>query len=100
HGLPRLRRASVPRVLRALLRQRLPRAARRLVGGAPACCHDDVPKLGPSPASAAVLRGTARQMTVVPSEIEVHSYLAESDERALADDVLHRLPRPFNALPL
>ena len=38
-------------------------------------------------------------MTVVPSEIEVHSYLAESDERALADDVLDGLTRPFKELP-
>ena len=34
HRLPRLRRAPVPRVLRGLLRLRLPRAARRLVGHA------------------------------------------------------------------
>src|SRR6476619_7827105 len=38
-------------------------------------------------------------MTVVPSEIEVHSYLAETDERALADDVLDGLTRPFKELP-
>ena len=38
-------------------------------------------------------------MTVVPSEIEVHSYLAEGDERALADDVLDGLTRPFKELP-
>jgi len=38
-------------------------------------------------------------VTVVPSEIEVHSYLAEGDERALADDVLDGLTRPFKELP-
>jgi L-histidine Nalpha-methyltransferase len=38
-------------------------------------------------------------MTVVPSEIEVHSYLAATDERALADDVLDGLTRPFKELP-
>jgi L-histidine Nalpha-methyltransferase len=38
-------------------------------------------------------------MTVVPSEVEVHTYLAASDERALADDVLDGLTRPFKELP-
>jgi L-histidine N-alpha-methyltransferase len=38
-------------------------------------------------------------MTVVPSEIEIHTYLAASDERALADDVLDGLTRPFKELP-
>jgi L-histidine Nalpha-methyltransferase len=38
-------------------------------------------------------------MTVVPSEIEVHTYLAATDERALADDVLDGLTRPFKELP-
>jgi L-histidine N-alpha-methyltransferase len=35
----------------------------------------------------------------VPSEIEVHTYLAAADERALADDVLDGLTRPFKELP-
>jgi L-histidine N-alpha-methyltransferase len=35
----------------------------------------------------------------VPSEIEVHTYLAAGDERALADDVLDGLTRPFKELP-
>jgi L-histidine Nalpha-methyltransferase len=38
-------------------------------------------------------------MTVVPSEVEVHTYLAATDERALADDVLDGLTRPFKELP-
>src|SRR4051812_31240243 len=35
----------------------------------------------------------------IPSEIEVHTYLAATDERALADDVLDGLTRPFKELP-
>jgi L-histidine Nalpha-methyltransferase len=38
-------------------------------------------------------------MTTVPAEIEVRTYLADSDERALADDVLDGLTRPFKELP-
>src|SRR4029453_10821968 len=76
-----------------------PRPARRLMGRAPARRHHHLPQLGPSAASPDLLRGTARAMTVVPSEIEVHSYLAETDERALADDVLDGLTRPFKELP-
>jgi L-histidine N-alpha-methyltransferase len=33
------------------------------------------------------------------ADIEVHSYLAAADERALADDVLDGLTRPFKELP-
>jgi len=33
------------------------------------------------------------------ADIEVHSYLAANDERALADDVLDGLTRPFKELP-
>jgi L-histidine N-alpha-methyltransferase len=36
---------------------------------------------------------------VVPAEIEIHTYLAAADERALADDVLDGLTRPFKELP-
>ena len=50
--LPRLRRAPLPRVLRGLLRRRLPRPARRLVGDAPARRHADVPQLGPARSAA------------------------------------------------
>ena len=39
HRLPGLRRPPLPRVLRGLLRRRLPRPARRLVGDAPARRH-------------------------------------------------------------
>src|SRR4051794_14378922 len=35
----------------------------------------------------------------IPSEIEVHTYLAAADERALADDVLDGLTRRFKELP-
>jgi L-histidine N-alpha-methyltransferase len=35
----------------------------------------------------------------VPAEIEIHTYLAAADERALADDVLDGLTRPFKELP-
>jgi L-histidine N-alpha-methyltransferase len=34
-----------------------------------------------------------------PADIEVHTYLADADERALADDVLDGLTRPFKELP-
>jgi L-histidine N-alpha-methyltransferase len=36
---------------------------------------------------------------LLPDEIEVHSYLAATDERALADDVLDGLTRPLKELP-
>jgi L-histidine N-alpha-methyltransferase len=36
---------------------------------------------------------------LLPGEIEVHSYLAATDERALADDVLDGLTRPLKELP-
>jgi L-histidine N-alpha-methyltransferase len=36
---------------------------------------------------------------LLPGEIEVHSYLAAGDERALADDVLDGLTRPLKELP-
>ena len=57
--LPRLRRAPLPRVLRGLLRQRPPRAARRLVGDAAARRHPDVPQLGPATAPPDLLRRAA-----------------------------------------
>jgi len=38
-------------------------------------------------------------MTVANAEIEIHTYLAAGDERALADDVLDGLTRPFKELP-
>ena len=38
-------------------------------------------------------------MSVAHAEIEIHTYLAETDERALADDVLDGLTRPFKELP-
>jgi L-histidine N-alpha-methyltransferase len=38
-------------------------------------------------------------MSVANAEIEIHTYLAAADERALADDVLDGLTRPFKELP-
>jgi L-histidine Nalpha-methyltransferase len=38
-------------------------------------------------------------VTVLPAEVEVHTYLGANDERALADDVLDGLTRPFKELP-
>jgi L-histidine N-alpha-methyltransferase len=38
-------------------------------------------------------------INLLPDEIEVHSYLAATDERALADDVLDGLTRPLKELP-
>ena len=38
-------------------------------------------------------------MTVANADIELRSYLAAGDERALADDVLDGLTRPFKELP-
>ena len=57
-GYPGFRAAPLPRVLRGLLRRRLPRAARRLVGDAGPRRHPDVPQLGP-PAAPADLRRPA-----------------------------------------
>ena len=56
----RLRRPPLPRVLRGLLRRRLPRAARRLVGDPRARRHADVPQLGPPAAPPDLLRRAAR----------------------------------------
>ena len=53
--LPRLRRPALPRVLRGLLRPRLPRSARRLVGDASARRDAHLPQLG-SPRAPADLR--------------------------------------------
>jgi L-histidine Nalpha-methyltransferase len=36
---------------------------------------------------------------LLPADVEVHSYLGAHDERALADDVLDGLTRPFKELP-
>jgi L-histidine Nalpha-methyltransferase len=38
-------------------------------------------------------------LTTASAEIEIHTYLAAGDERALADDVLDGLTRPFKELP-
>ena len=60
--LRRLRRPPVPRVLRGLLRPRLPGAARRLVGQPRARVdHADVAQLGP-PAAAPDLLGSAARL--------------------------------------
>ena len=61
----------------------------------------DVPQLGParSAARSSPACGSRDDDVDRPSEIEVHSYLAAADERALADDVLDGLTRPFKELP-
>src|SRR6185312_11885999 len=92
-----LRRAPLPRVLRGVLRRRLPRAARRLVGHAPARGHRHVPQLGPAAAPADLRWGEARVLTA--PRVVVRSYLGPGEERALADDVLDGLTRPFKEIP-
>src|SRR5208283_5282868 len=82
--LPRLPGAPVSRVLAGVLRQRLPLAARRLVGDEPASRHSDVSKLGPTDPPADLRRrahSEGRDMTL-PTEtsgtatrIRVDSYL-------------------------
>ena len=78
--LPRLRRPPVPRVLRGLLRRRLPRPARRLVGDRAARRDADLPQLGP-PAAPADLRrratreGRERDGADLDGTVEVRSYL-------------------------
>ena len=57
--LPRLHRASLPRVLGGLLPQGLPGAAGRLVGDPRTRRQPDVPQLGPPPAAADLLRREA-----------------------------------------
>ena len=60
HGLPRLRRPSLPRVLRGVLRPGVPRAARRVVGDAAARRDADVPQLGPARAASDLRRAAPR----------------------------------------
>jgi hypothetical protein len=71
--LPRLRRPPLPRVLRGLLRRRVSRAARRLVGDALACGVPHLPQLGPARAAADLLRREAGVGRVTASlRIDVH----------------------------
>ena len=58
--LSRLRRPSVPRVLRGVLRRPLPRPARRLVGHRPARGDPHLPQLGPARASPDLRRAAPR----------------------------------------
>src|SRR5665811_247562 len=102
--------ASLPRVLGSVLRRRLPRVARWIVGDEPACGDGDVPQLG-SPHAQPDLRRCApcpgcRVVSLIdPTEaveestITIDSYLHEGQERSLADDVLDGLTRPFKELP-
>ena len=64
----------------------------------------DLPQLGPPPAAADLLRraaGVGRMSWShrVNGPIRIDSWLAEGDERTLADDVLDGLTRPFKELP-
>ena len=60
-GLPGLRGVPVPRVLRGLLRRRLPGPARRLLGDPPRGDPHDVPQLGPPRAPPDLRRLPLRQ---------------------------------------
>ena len=103
HRLPGLRRAPLPRVLRGVLRHRLPRAARRLVGDAPARRRRPASATGTSPSAgrSSPACGSSRRgaaMTTRPPS-QIVSRLGPGDERTLADDVLDGLTRPFKELP-
>ena len=100
--LPGLPRAPVPGVLRGLLRRRLPRAARRLVGHPrrawprrPSATGTTRSAARSSPACGS--RGTHERLARGPGRIDVH--LGEGTERRLADDVLDGLTKPFKEIP-
>src|SRR5436190_1148516 len=103
--LPRLRRTPLSRVLRGVLRRRLPRAARLVVGDLRARALDHLPQLGPPLAPADLRRRPTRkgrelmEPSTLEGVVEVHSYLGPGDERTLADDVLDGLTRPLKELP-
>ncbi|CAA9492016.1 MAG: protein of unknown function DUF323, partial [uncultured Solirubrobacteraceae bacterium] len=69
HGLPRLHRLPVPRVLRGLLRPGLPCSARGLLGDASACRLHHVPQLGPTAAPADLRRRSPRPRLEEPSAL-------------------------------
>ena len=89
--LSRLHRAPLPRVLRGVLRRRLPRPARRLAGDALERRDDDVPQLGPAAAAPDLLRraaGLGRPTSV-----------ATAAGSTLADDALYGPTRPSKERP-
>ena len=98
--LSRLRGPSVPRVLRGVLRRRLSRAARRLVGDRSPGRDADVPQLGSAGAPADLLRPAARARSGGAGvSVTLRSVPGPADESSLADDVLDGLTRPFKELP-
>ena len=105
--LPRVPRLPLPRVLRGLLRRRLPRPARRLVGHAPAGRDRHLPQLGPArsagrsspacgwPRSADDRRPpTAAEADPVDSHLDGRTTSARSPTTSLDG-----LTRPFKELP-
>src|SRR5581483_2528466 len=97
-----LRGLPVPRVLRGVLRRRIPGPPRRLVGHTHSRRHVHLPQLGPPPAPADLRRTEDREgcmRTAESPEIRIDSFLSESDERSLAYDVLDGLTRPFKEIP-
>ena len=111
-GYPGFSAAPLPRVLGGLLRQGLPRAARRLVGdagtrrdarpSATGTCHSAARSSAACgwPATGAnVSTATARSGALAAEPFVIDSYLRPGDERSLADDVLDGLTRPFKELP-
>src|SRR5437763_457221 len=93
----------VSRVLRAVLRGRIPGAERRLLGHSGPRGQPNIPQLGPASAAADLLRPAHRLRRMKPllenGQISIQSYLQETQERVLADDVLDGLTRPFKELP-
>src|SRR5436305_8690179 len=102
-GLSGLLGPPVSRVLRAVLRGRIPGAERRLLGHSGPRGQPNVPQLGPASAATDLLRPAHRLRRMKPllenGQISIQSYLQETQERVLADDVLDGLTRPFKELP-
>src|SRR6202040_2784892 len=106
--LPGLPGAPLPRVLGGLLRRRLPRPARWLVGYRPARGDPHLPQLGPTTAASDLRRrasGTGGMMqrkqtaTLVEEPVRIECHLDGAEQRTLAEDVLDGLTRPFKELP-
>ena len=103
-GYPGFAAVPVPRVLAAVLRRRLPGAARRLVGDARPGRDARRSATGTTPQRRQIFSGTpdreGRMKQVLDTEdVSIHSCVSETDERCLADDVLDGLTRPFKELP-
>ena len=109
-GYPGFVAVPLPRVLAGVLRRRLPRAARRLVGdparvATPRFRNWDLPQRRQIFAGVRLARervmepiGTPPQPLAEPA-IRIDSHLDGTHERSLADDVLDGLTRPFKELP-